>query len=299
MNFNFLSLFTISLFFCLSSCAINENLVLTYEQSNASQIKKSIESFDFINKIESVVDTNDKVVIVSIESSGTYDDGITAQIEDVLVSELVTNSFIVLERDNDMINKLISESDSSYTLFNRYQSYENDVEYSAGVSRFSGVSMEEGQVNSSIGGGSNSYSSSEKYKRENFGQLYESNLHTADKIISYRVVECGVQYESSQDDDWNEIVLRVARTILEVRIYNAKTGQILLTTTLDGDVNDELSVEDYKVLERFAYRNYHSTYPKKYRNPSVQVIDQPEVNSRLVLPFVGLGVLTMVILLAI
>ena len=55
------------------------------------------------------------------------------------------------------------------------------------------------------------------------------NIQSADKILSYRVLECGILLESSKNRTYRNGGLdniRHARTKLHIRVIDAKTGRI-------------------------------------------------------------------------
>ena len=307
-------LFSILLFF--SSCSLTtETISLSYEKSNSALIKKSIQNLNASKTLSSIIDKSEKIAICSIEQSVTDDSGISSQIEDELIKEFVKDGYFVLERDNDMIGRLISESGGTYKLYNRIKKYDYEnsgaassskvqsSSYGTSTSNLSGSSVNSGYSNligsgisgtantsgtSSLRGKANSRSSSSMFgsssqaayqnKREveNFNQVYPTDLSSTDKIISYRIIECGITYsdideedESFESEDYRRLVKRNARTILELRITESKTGRIIDAVSLDGKFSDEIRFDEFKKIGDFGYRNYHPSLPKVYGNPNL------------------------------
>ena len=62
---------------------------------------------------------------------------------------------------------------------------------------------------------------------KNYDQEFQSSLQSADKIISYRIIESGIVYNYDNKDAGGGEVEREARTILELRLTDAKTSEIL------------------------------------------------------------------------
>ena len=105
-----------------------------------------------------------------------------------------------------------------------------------------------------------------------------------DKIISYRVIESGIVYDYDEKDAKMGEVEREARTILEVRLTDAKTSEILSAITLDGKANDFVKEGDVSALKSFSYRYYSHTFPKTHGNSTKVTVKSTKVNPW---PFVG------------
>ena len=103
----------------------------------------------------------------------------------------------------------------------------------------------------------------------NFEETYNSQLSSADKIISYRVIESGIHYynaNNNSDAKYGELK-REARTILEIRLIDAKTSEILNALTLDGIASDNAKESDRDALKGFGYRFYRHSLPKTHGQP--------------------------------
>lgn len=245
-----------------SSCGVSTGII-TYENTNASLINKSIQNLDVVNEFDSYIKKEDKIAIVGLEDYHTSDYSLLVTLEDEIIKDFVAKGYNVLERDKDILYRMFSEEEKKYKHINRLKSSEIHNSASGSASSLYG---------SGLGGASVFKSKSSSGSITNYDQVYNSDLNTVDKLLSYRVIECGVIFNRDNKDAALNEVEREARTILEARLIDAKTSKILTAQTLDGkssDFVDELSIRD---LESFSYKYYSHTYPKKYGNPSKRTI---------------------------
>ena len=243
---NTLYLFIVVLF--LSSCVVTAPTV-TYEKTNASLIQKSIKDLNALENLKSYIKKSDKITVVGVEDYKTGDYSLLATLEDEIIKEFVSEGYKVLERDNDMVYRLFSEESSNYKYMNRVKSYDKTNAYDLSGSSLFG-SANDGTSNAYLSGNAYSKSASASYSQNNYNQEYQSSLESADKIISYRVIESGIVYDYDEKDAQMGEVEREARTILEVRLTDAKTSEILSAITLDGSANDFVKEQDIKALKR-------------------------------------------------
>ena len=288
---NILKILAISLL--LSSCAMQTSV--TYEKTNASLIQKSIKDLNTVDSLKSKINKTDKIAIVGVEDYRTDDYSLLVTLEDEIIKEFVVQGYKVLERDNDMVYRLFSEESSNYKYMNRVKSYDKSNAYDLSGSAFFG-SANDGYSNAYISGEAYSKSASASHSQENYNQEYQSSLKSADKIISYRVIESGIVYDYDEKDAKVGEVEREARTILEVRLTDAKTSEILSAITLDGKANDFVSTKDIAGLKDFSYKYYSHSLPKTHGNPAKATVTAKKTNA---LPIVlGIvGGLTLIILL--
>jgi len=279
----------------LSSCVIQAPTV-TYEKTNASLIQKSIKDLNALENLKSYIKKSDKITIVGVEDYKTGDYSLLATLEDEIIKEFVSEGYKVLERDNDMVYRLFSEESSNYKYMNRVKSYDKSNAYDLSGSSLFG-SANNGTSNAYLSGNAYSKSASASYSQNNYNQEYQSSLESADKIISYRVIESGIVYDYDEKDAQMGEVEREARTILEVRLTDAKTSEILSAITLDGSANDFVQEQDVKALKEFSYRYYSHTLPKTHGNPTKATVKSAKGNP---LPWVmgGLGFIVLISLLA-
>ena len=240
----------------LSSCAILPDV--SYEQSNASLIQKSIKNLNTLEKLKSQINKSDKIAIVGMEDYNTKDWSLSATLEDEIIKEFVEGGYKMLERDNDMVYRLFSEESKNYKHINRRKA----VNFGASV-------YDQNKKYSSyyLNGNANTNAASVFSEVKNYDQALQSSLQSADKIISYRVIESGIHYFNDNKEAKIGEVERGARTILEVRLTDAKTSEILSALTLDGKANDFIQERDMYALKDFGYRFYKHTLPKIYGPP--------------------------------
>ena len=105
-------------------------------------------------------------------------------------------------------------------------------------------------------------------EKVNYDQYLDTRLSTADKILSYRVIESGVVYNYNDKSLKSDEVKREARTILEAKLIDAKTSKVITAFTLDGNASDNIYSYDIDKHKDFSYKYYSHTLPKKYGNPS-------------------------------
>jgi len=250
-----------------SSCAIKQTV--TYEKTNASLIQKSIKDLNTVDNLKSKINKSDKIAIVGVEDYKTGDYSLLATLEDEIIKEFVSKGYKVLERDNDMVYRLFSEESKNYKHINRVKG----VKYGA-----SAYSKNEDYNSYYLYGNSQANSGSVYSEIKNYDQEFQSSLQSADKIISYRVIESGIVYDYDEKDAGIGEIEREARTILEVRLTDAKTSEILSAITLDGKANDFVSIKDVAALKDFSYRYYSHTLPKTHGNPTKATVKSKKAN---------------------
>ena len=90
------------------------------------------------------------------------------------------------------------------------------------------------------------------------------------EIDSEWVIESGIHYYNENDNSDAKIgeLKREARTILEVRLIDSKTSEILNALTLDGVASDNVREIDRDALKHFGYRFYRHSLPKTHGQPA-------------------------------
>jgi hypothetical protein len=268
----------------LSSCAVKVPTV-TYEKTNASLIQKSIKDLNALENLKSYIKKSDKIAIVGVEDYKTGDYSLLATLEDEIIKEFVSEGYKVLERDNDMVYRLFSEESKNYKHINRVKGAKFGV---------SSYNKNEDYNSYYLYGNSQSNARNISSEIKNYDQKFQSSLQSADKIISYRVIESGIVYDYDEKDAQMGEVEREARTILEVRLTDAKTSEILSAITLDGSANDFVKEQDVKALKEFSYRYYSHTLPKTHGNPTKATVKLAKVNP---LPWI-LGTLGFILIIS-
>lgn len=257
-------LFLMAILISFMGCA-TINQPISFEDSNAYFLKRNVSKID-LSEITKFVDEGDNVVVVSIETEDTHDTYVNSIIEDVLIKKLIENNHNVLERDNDMVYRLASESDISYT---HYFKNRRTLEGRGDVLGLSS-SLYSGNQPYLGGASSSSYGSVNRLReKENFDEMtINTNLLTADKILAYRVIEHGIIYGDKECENMSRWDLtRTARTIMSLRVEDAKSGRILSLVDIDQSSSDRIDSSRKKLLENYKYRNYPFTYPNITGNP--------------------------------
>jgi hypothetical protein len=321
----------------LSGCAasLNEhvNEHVRFEDSNAYFLNANMHSLD-ITEISEQIDINDKVAVFSIEVLRTHDGRMIAAVEDVLIEKLLEHSVKVVERDDDLLYRLMAEEDDYYTYLYRSKkaedfaalntsssggSYSSFGSMSGGISEGVGPEALTGAITGrEISGGWTAKSSGGSARfvtQERFSERVETSLATADKLLVYRVLECGIMYESRDNSSPTQrprgtrfisnpdSVKRIANFVFNYRLIDAKTGLILDFGDLSTTTSDWISETSREQLENYHYTNYGYQYPNTYGNHyqmevAAEVIeeDRGEVNWK-VLGGVAGGLLLLVVLL--
>ena len=291
-----------------ASCSVSTSYgVYSWENSNAMMIENSVPCDDVVYLLDSVLTSRDRLVVVSEETRSTGDSPLLSGIEAQLIKKLVSNGVVVLERDKDLITKMVAESGERYTLVNaekyRYSGVSSS-EISGGSSAFAGNYMQGNNAtyNSSVSGGAETAT----YGLENWVRRDSTSLLSATRILSYRVIECGIQ---KQTDGWSNSgsspreVGRMARTVLDVKLLDAVTSEIILAERVVG-VERRLPGED-GVRQGIdpRYRHYSFGRPVQNGNPQMQRVteseappaEKPKAPAR-VFGFIGLMILAALVL---
>lgn len=260
----------------LSSCAVKNKV--TYEKTNASLIQKSIKNLNTLDALMSKIEKTDNIIIVGVEDYKTSDYSLLATLEDEIIKDFVIQGYNILERDNDMLYRLFAEESKNYKYVNRVKQYDRSAAYQQSASSLFGRAND-GYNNAYLSGSGYNEAASSSYSQKNYNQQYQSTLHSADKIISYRVIESGIVYDYDEKEAEMGEVEREARTILEVRLTDAKTSEILSAVTLDGKANDFVKEQDVSALKTFSYRYYSHTLPKTHGNPKKTTVKSAKINA--------------------
>ncbi len=125
-----------------------------FENSNQLFIERTVDKLDLGKTFP--IPQGQSVALVSLETDKTLDIPIVASIEDQLVRSLLKNQFVVLERDNDMLKRMLAENHAT------------DFK--------------------------NGYVITTMDSAKTFVKMFKTHLKAADYLVSYRVLECGIVY---------------------------------------------------------------------------------------------------------
>ena len=168
----------------------------TFEDSNQYFLEKTIDKMNLGEEIKDKIPNGSKVAFVSIEENETLDKPIIAMIEDQIVQSLVNNGFVVVQRDQDAIQKLIREKKDNYFL--TYEQSTNGMMFE----KVSGEMLKTGL------------------------NFIETQLTSADYVILYRILEAGILYREDDDLKSSDIEIREGLVRLSVTIQGAQTGKL-------------------------------------------------------------------------
>jgi len=199
---------------------------LEFEKSDVIQIEKSIQGLEVVASLKSAINREQRIIVVSMEKSDSDDSLAGHLVADNIITNLVEQKYNVLERDEDLVSKLLWESTSD--------------------------------------------------ELSTTSENANSNILSADKILSYRVLECGTLLEPTKNSTYRayrkvgskEIpylgddaldYIRYARTKLHIRVIDAKTGKIELATILENEVEDTIPRGLATALSEmhFTYQGYN------------------------------------------
>jgi hypothetical protein len=288
--------FSIVAFIILSGCAASLNEHVRFEDSNAYFLNENMHLLD-ITEISDLIENDNKVAVFSIEVPRTHDGRMIAAVEDVLIEKLMEHGVKVLERDDDLLYRLMAEGGDNFTYLYRSKKAEDfaAINTSRSGSGFSSYGSLYGEISEGVGAGAlkgsltgressggwtatSSGGGARFLAQERFSERVETSLATADKLLVYRVLECGIMYESGENSSSTEgprstrytskpdSVKRIANIVLNYRLIDAKTGLILDFGDLSTTTSDWISEASREQLETYHYTNYGYQYPNTYGN---------------------------------
>ena len=229
-----------------ASCA---PLNVQFDNSHQIFLEKTMGDLDVVTKVSSVVSTKKSLCFVSMENDETLDSPVTAMVEDIILTQFVEAGYTVLERDDDLIRRLIGENSSPNY---QYSFFPKSTEIS---------NVQAGLVGNSVGNYS-AYGAVGKTNIANAGRdsilFIETNMAAADFIVSYRILECGLIYRDSENQGE---VRREAQIRLHIRVHDAKTGKIVLASNVESRATDDIAAEEIQHLADFHYRFFSNDFP--------------------------------------
>jgi len=262
----------ISIYFLITGCAVSNKTTVSYDRTNPVRIEESITGLPIETFVgENVSIEKDIIVLTSTEEiHGDYDffldTGTRYLIEDNIISTLISSGYRVGERDPDVMWHLSRESKDKYNLYNfQYKGSDASKKEEAKAPESATINnYYYGEVDNS----SNMSKSDAKLSEEESEETVFTDLTAADILLTYRVLECGVIYKDI-DMDMNNVE-RLARTRLQCRLTDAKTGEILNAGIVENEVIDVISKQDQNDLKEIHYKFYDHTLPNIYGEDSVK-----------------------------
>lgn len=202
-----------------------------FEDSNQLFIERTVDNLDLGNVMKKNIPSGSKVAIVSLEKEITLDKPIIALIEDQLIQSLLSSGFKVLERDQNAVENLMKENTHS----NVYSLLQNNSE----LLKSKGIEVEISEVDFAP-----------------FNSA-KTNMQSADYLINYRILECGIVY---RDYD-SELDKREGLVRLHIRVQKTDNGEIISAQNLDGKKEDKIKKELVTQLADFHYSYFPYDYP--------------------------------------
>lgn len=254
----------------LTSCYVTKTGVYAWEDSSANLIEESIPSEEVTQLMDSLLTATDRLVVLSEESPKSTDNNLSSGIETQLIQSLVRNKVAVLERDEDLLLRLMGESTTEFTYVTKNKSSYSGVAASGsrGGSRL---------VSEQLAGSSYSSSSSGAMTSgvEHWARAESTELPPATKLLTYRVIECGIQRglqsrEGGLDED--NLISREAMTVLDIKLVDASTGQILHADRISGVSRSEALKGEFDRRKDPKYRFYSHGNPLQNGNPEEQEV---------------------------
>jgi len=295
---------------CVSTPGVDEKPVLkpSFDNSHAILIENAIKGLDIAKAVNPYIRSGEKLAVVSIERMLTGDFPINYTIEDNLIANLVAARYIVVERDEDLLARILYEQGD------RYQRVIPDspaaillggVE-AEGMAFLGKQSVEATPV--STKDTVEFFTKLGDFYRDLLAQVKVVN---ADILVSYRVLESGIMVEkeaprrtttggttSSTSKDGSLLdplkvnFKREAMARIAVRIVDAATGEIRFAGILENRAKDTLAFEQEKGVTEMQFlanveqyqdylENFHYTfYDQQLPNINGTMTKQQEIISQ-------------------
>ena len=246
----------------------NKNDYVDYDQSNVVKIEESIQGLDINSFVAKDVDKDDVIALAPTELDARYerdprDLGVRYIIEDNLISQLVKD-YKVAERDQSLMYYLERETGKNYNKYTeKYEGKESEVNEKA-------KSPEATTITNNFYGDVSGIDAISEAKTEDKETEFTvtTDFVAADKLLTYRVLECGVFFKQPEINPMNNLSIenvdkvdRYARTRLHCRLEDAKTGIILNAGIVEHETVDRVKRSDLTSLENINYTFYQHELP--------------------------------------
>jgi len=218
-------------------------------ESNAELIEKAVKDASAQIITIPFLDKKNNYVVISSESPEDQDAPMTSLIEDAMIASMSESGFSVLERDKDVLLRVIYQEDKekmksavlppesvdkeggSKTAIPKY-----DLDYGKKVQ------IIPTQITPEVG---------------------SQNVFTADYLINYRILETGLKYikVNERDEYGMRQMKREALVKLSVRLIDAKTSKVVWGGNLSGHGEDYIPAWQKEKLKKTGYQFYPFTSP--------------------------------------
>jgi hypothetical protein len=269
------------------------------DEENAALIDKALSGLKIVDLVAPVVKDSEKSIVVSMEDKiSRGDSSFNYLVEDNLIGSLVSSGYKILERDENIIVREIPEGSQQYN-----RSLLRPIPTPPSI-----VLMDTIERN-----GLSAVMQNEKLTLADLQAFYnklnddyqsmvvsQNHMETADVLISYRLLELGVDdavskfhsqspasagiFGSGSISTWQ--VKREALARLFVRVMDAKTGEIRAAKILENSLTSDMTIVQDKSesesdftsranafiagLSKYHYSWYEQQLPNKNGNSSSQ-----------------------------
>lgn len=222
-----------------------------FEQSNQLFMERTVEGIDLDAVLSARVPKDAKICLVSMESAETSDHPFIAEIEDQLLTALCADGYAVLERDGDLLQRMIAERSADNF---RWMRFPNDMVVSQ-----QGAAVGAASSGWLATGYASGYDRTTVYGANADSVLaLETQLAGSEYVLAYRVLECGIVYRKGPQ---RGTATRDGLLRLHVRLANAKSGQLLYAGNLQSTHEDQVPGVSVRQLANFYYSFYPSNLP--------------------------------------
>lgn len=227
--------------FLMTGCA---TIQPRFEDSNQFLLERTIDELKVGDAIRNEIPKGKTVALVSLETNGTPKPPVVAILEDQIIRSLVTNGYIVMERDATNVINLIREGDNFSMAF-PYSPNVIEVENANGGSLKPGI------------------------------HLQKTSLKAADYLISYRVLEAGIIYRQKGPEQTRSPGKKTRESLVRVhlRVANTNSGEISYAENLTGTITDQIPDSFIYPLASFHYSFFPYEYPVRGRGLESTVIN--------------------------
>jgi curli biogenesis system outer membrane secretion channel CsgG len=218
-------------------------------ESNAILLEKAV--WDLAAQITTIpiLNTDSKYVVMSSEDVDDRNNPLLSNIEDGIVSALASAGFNILERDNDVLIRLL------------YQ--EGSEGLSAVVVPPTSAQLIDNEEGTELPKYNLDYGRKVQIVSTQVGSTGTGSLIPADYVISYRIIEQGVKYIRIEGVDEFGVsqFKRQANVKTHIRVIDAKTSNIIWANNLSGIREDIVPRWMLKKLESSDYKFYSQSFP--------------------------------------
>lgn len=235
----------------LLSCGIRRMYVEdeAIKESNAILLERAV--WDLAAQVTTipVLSTNKNYVVMSSENVDDRNNPVLSSVEDGIVAALASSGFSILERDNDILIRLL------------YQEGQDGL--AAVVVPPTSAQLIDEEDGTNLPKYNLDYGRKVQIVSTQVGSKGTGNLQPADYVISYRILEQGVKYIRLEGVDEYGVsqFKRRAYVKTHIRIIDSKTSRIVWANNLSGLREDVVPRWMLRKLEESNYEFYSQSLP--------------------------------------